>query len=649
MNGNKAVTATFTRLLVDSEFTSSVDSADLRANSAGQDWYESRAGWSGGDATLLFLDTNNVGGDTSKKAGFTASTSGNAYLSQEFSTPQAGTFSAQWDIYVDSILDISSPDRAGIMLIGSDLDAQKGPSSADTERFVFLGFFKNLGGTSGTMDLVAMTAFSTYTTVVAGLNMKQWYTIKVVVNVPNRTYDVYVDGVFKATKTAPSNTLTSLTHISFAQWNDGAGAFYVDNVFAPAVDRYKLTVSTVGSGSLSVNPGESTYAPKTAVTLTATPQTGWSFAGWSGDLTSTDNPATITMNSGKSITATFTQDQYTLTVTVVGEGSVIVSPKQSTYTYGTVVTLSASASLGWHFSDWSGDLTGSTSPATITMTGNKAVIATFAQEHYTLTVNVVDSGSVTENPDQPTYTYGMVVTLSATADPGWSFSAWSGDVSGNANPATITMTGDKTLTATFTQDHYTLTVNVVGSGSVSKSPDQPTYTYSTEVTLTATASVGWHFAGWSGDLTGSTNPATITMNGNRAVTATFAQDQYTLTVNIVGQGSVSKSPDQVYYTYGTQVTLTATGAIGWYFTAWSGDISGSANPGTITMTGRKTVTATFIRGYTLTVNIVGQGSVTKNPDKTAYPQDTQVTLTATATLGWSFAGWSGDISGTNNP
>jgi hypothetical protein len=83
------------------------------------------------------------------------------------------------------------------------------------------------------MDLVAMTAFGAYTTVASGLNMKLWYT-KVVVNVPARTYDIYVDGVFKATKNAPTNTVTSLTYISFAQWNDGAGAFYVDNVFSPA-------------------------------------------------------------------------------------------------------------------------------------------------------------------------------------------------------------------------------------------------------------------------------------------------------------------------------------------------------------------------------------------------------------------------------
>ena len=47
----------------------------------------------------------------------------------------------------------------------------------------------------------------------------------------------------------------------------------------------------------------------------------------------------------------------------------------------------------------------------------------FTADGYTLTVNIVGDGSVTNNPDQATYHYGDVVTLTATADPGWTFSA----------------------------------------------------------------------------------------------------------------------------------------------------------------------------------------------------------------------------------
>jgi uncharacterized repeat protein (TIGR01451 family)/uncharacterized repeat protein (TIGR02543 family) len=64
-------------------------------------------------------------------------------------------------------------------------------------------------------------------------------------------------------------------------------------------------------------------------------------------------------------------------------------------------------------------------------------------------VNVVGDGSVTENPDQVTYHYGDVVTLTAEADPGWTFDGWSGNLSGSDNPETITMNGDRMVTATF--------------------------------------------------------------------------------------------------------------------------------------------------------------------------------------------------------
>ncbi|MDH7564232.1 MAG: PKD domain-containing protein [Candidatus Bathyarchaeota archaeon] len=142
-------------------------------------------------------------------------------------------------------------------------------------------------------------------TTIATLNLDQWYTIRVVVNVPAGTYDVYVDGVYMGTYTS-RNAKTSLTHISFAQWNDGAGAFYVDNVFAPAVDRYKLKVTTEGNGSITVNPSESTYAKGATVTLTAIPAEGWTFSGWTGDITSTDKLVNITMDSNKIIVARFT-------------------------------------------------------------------------------------------------------------------------------------------------------------------------------------------------------------------------------------------------------------------------------------------------------------------------------------------------------
>jgi Glutamine amidotransferases class-II/Putative metal-binding motif len=217
-------------LLNDSDFDANESDDDLRdSDPPGKYWYESRED----DPTLLTLDEEDIGGNNTKKAGFTASSSDNAYLTQEFSAAQTGIFAVQWDIYVKEIVDISGTDRAGWMLVGDNSDSTRpGPNSNDSERFVLMGFFRNGGGTSGTMDLVALDrddAWGEHTMIATGLNIGEWYAIRVICNMAADTYDVYVDGTYQATVTS-RNAKDSVTHISFAQWDDGAGGFYVDNV-----------------------------------------------------------------------------------------------------------------------------------------------------------------------------------------------------------------------------------------------------------------------------------------------------------------------------------------------------------------------------------------------------------------------------------
>jgi hypothetical protein len=69
---------------------------------------------------------------------------------------------------------------------------------------------------------------------------------------------------------------------------------------------------------------------------------------------------------------------------------------------------------------------------------------------------------------------------------------------------------------------------------------------------------------------------------------------YTLTVNVVGNGTVTIDPMNATYASGTNVTLTAIPAENWTLQSWSGDLTGSQNPKVITMNANKTVTATFI-------------------------------------------------------
>src|SRR5207249_1684039 len=367
-----------------------------------------------------------------------------------------------------------------------------------------------------------------------------------------------------------------------------------------AINTYTLNVTTAGSGTVAKSPNQTTYNHGTVVQLTATPSTGWHFVGWSGDASGTANPLSVTMDGNKNITATFAINTYTLSVTTAGSGTVAKSPDQPTYNHGTVVQLTASPAVGWHFVSWSGDASGTANPLSVTMDANKSITATFAINTYTLSLTTIGNGTASKSPDQPTYNHGTVVQLTATPNAGQSFVGWTGDASGTANPLSVTMDANKSITAQFT---LSLSVSVVGSGTVAKNPNQANYAPGTVVQLTATPAAGWHFVSWSGDASGTANPLSVTMDGNKNITATFAINTYTLSVTTAGSGTVAKSPDQPTYNHGTVVQLTASPAAGWHFVSWSGDASGTANPLSVTMDGDKSITATFaINTYTLNVS-----------------------------------------------
>ena len=67
----------------------------------------------------------------------------------------------------------------------------------------------------------------------------------------------------------------------------------------------------------------------------------------------------------------------------------------------------------------------------------------------------------------------------------------------------------------------TLTWTVEGRGTLTVDPISSNYACGTPVTLNAEADPGWVFSGWSGDLSGSTNPETVLMDGPKTITATF--------------------------------------------------------------------------------------------------------------------------------
>jgi len=150
--------------------------------------------------------------------------------------------------------------------------------------------------------------------------------------------------------------------------------------------------------------------------------------------------------------------EYSLDVTINGNGTIIKEPNQLTYYYGQVVSLKAIPEPGWSFSSWVGDFLFARNPLLLPITNNSIITANFTQDEYSLNITVepTDGGSVKVSPQQPIYYYGDQVSLTPQAAPGWKFDHWSGDVSGNQVPLDLTITKTAFIRAHFVKGELNL-------------------------------------------------------------------------------------------------------------------------------------------------------------------------------------------------
>jgi hypothetical protein len=94
----------------------------------------------------------------------------------------------------------------------------------------------------------------------------------------------------------------------------------VSSLFAPlSGGQVALTAAPEGFGRVTTSPRANAYAFGIQVQLTATPDSGQTFLGWSGDASGTSNPLLITMDQSKVITGVFTR-RPALTATTILDG-----------------------------------------------------------------------------------------------------------------------------------------------------------------------------------------------------------------------------------------------------------------------------------------------------------------------------------------
>ncbi|MHB1197261.1 MAG: ice-binding family protein [Lutibacter sp.] len=193
---------------------------------------------------------------------------------------------------------------------------------------------------------------------------------------------------------------------------------------------------------------------------------------------------------------------------------------------------------------------------------------------------------------------GTAVTVTAIPNAGYTFTNWTENgiqVSTSPNYQFV-LIGDRTLVANYTlippaQFAVNTSALPVAGGSTTGSGSFDT---GTNVTVTATANVGYTFVNWTlaGVEVSTNSNYTFVLNANKTLVANFVANAFTLNVTAVN-GAVVKNPDNLTYTNGTNVELTATPASGYEFTSWTGDATGTNNPLTVLMNGNKNITANF--------------------------------------------------------
>lgn len=363
----------------------------------------------------------------------------------------------------------------------------------------------------------------------------------------------------------------------------------------------------------------------------STRHTNWSVAGGSADITVTDDTRTLSLSGDEGISATS------------GAG---------TKSLNSVANIDATVKSGYTWKKWLEGTTSfsSTKKTTVTMDKNRTLNATTDVITYPISYSLV-GGSLPSGKTNPS-TYNVTTaafTLNNPSRSGYSFTGWTGS-NGSTKQTSVTIskgtTGDKSYTANWEPNTYTVTYN--GNGATSGSTTASTHTYDAPKNLTANGFVRKYTVTYNHNYTGSTNTtrdATYTFstwNTNAAGTGTSYNNQASVTnlatsgnFNLYAQwtsASVNYTPTRTGYRFG-----------GWYTT--SACTTSVTHPYTPTDS-----TKTFYAKWdanTYTVSYNGNGHTGGSTASSSHTYDVSKSLTSNGftKTGYEFAGWATSSGG----
>jgi len=305
------------------------------------------------------------------------------------------------------------------------------------------------------------------------------------------------------------------------------------------------------------------------------------------------------------------QENYVWTFTTLPEFVITITTDPTTgpittgagvYLKGTAVTVTAAVYANYTFTNWTtvDGVIVSNDPTYILppLMDNVSLVANYSLVAYE--IKLLASPLAGGIPDGEGF-YNFESTTIVTANPaiGYNFVNWTenGVVVPNAGATySFTVSGARTLQANYVLKTYTLDVTIIGSGTVTKDPVNGPYNHGSTVTLTPIAASGsWYeFDSWSGDETGTDDPLTVTMDGNKNITATFVIPQFIITLNSdINQGTTLGAGT---FNAGTTRTVEAIKKSGYNFVNWTENdviITGADAIYTFVLTQDRNLTANF--------------------------------------------------------
>ena len=290
-------------------------------------------------------------------------------------------------------------------------------------------------------------------------------------NYPAEKFSVLVSETGNSSASAFTHTELTVT-LSDNSWNeytidlsDYSGMGYVAIRHYDCNDQHLLYIDdvTIVEGVLQTTGSGNFNYGETCV-VTATPNEGYHFVNWTenGTAVSSDASYTFTVANDRDLVANFSETlptYYTISVTANPTDGGTVTGADS-YVEGSNATLTATANEGYTFTNWTknGNVVSTNANYSFTVTEAGTYVANFTLNTYTITalVNPENAGTVT---GAGTYSHGATVTLTATANEGYSFVNWTenGNVYCTNATCVSTAAGDRTLVANFEEVVTTIT------------------------------------------------------------------------------------------------------------------------------------------------------------------------------------------------